>query len=728
MGGKDDDDLDSFGFVVLKYVLIFVDFVNCILTFGWIGAVKKALSGEPVRSVPVADDESHRVMPEYKGNLARTPRGGITTLENMAEFSYKNFPDNPCMRSRDFIGWKTPKIKEFGPDIKELSYREVGEKAHKFGAALRKSGCVPAPKTTNLKRVTTPCRMAIFENTCSEWLIAALGAFSQSITVTTVYATLGIDAVIEAVNDNEIPVILCNKLSVSKIVDKIGKMKKLKTIVYTNDLVPKDDKTQLPKAPAGVSILSFDEYVETGDVKAFPVTEPVPDTTAVIMYTSGSTGKPKGVVISHKSILAAAASADILLHMHDKDKYLAYLPLAHIMELMVEFVVLAKGCCLCYADPKSLSATGSAPIGALEAFSPTLMVAVPKIWETLRKGIMAKVAQSPAAAQVLVNTAFEWRVTAKKYGFTTPLFSALVFKKFKKAVGGELRWALSGGGPLSGKVQDFIRVAFDIPLVQGYGLTETCAGLAIQAEDDLRHGVQGMPIPSCEVKLDSTPDVKDRAGLPYLSTDRKDVEGNDVWGRGEICVRGFHVTSGYYMEEEKTKEEFKEDGWFHSGDIGEFLKDGSIRIVDRKKNLVKLKGGEYIALEQMESVYGGSNFVDAIAGGICCYGDGEMDRPIALMQLSEPYAKKWAQKNGASDDISKLKDDSKLYDAIMDDLKQIHGGSGLSHLEKLVAVSILTDHWTPENGCLTAANKLQRRVVIETFSKEFEEVKKKGVF
>jgi len=201
-----------------------------------------------------------------------------------------------------------------------------------------------------------------------------------------------------------------------------------------------------------------------------------------------------------------------------------------------------------------------------------------------------------------------------------------------------------------------------------------------------------------------------------------------VWGRGEVCVRGFHVTSGYYMEEAKTKEEFHGDGWFLTGDIGEFLKDGSIRIVDRKKNLVKLKGGEYIALEQMESVYGGSNFVDAIAGGICCYGDGDMDRPVALMQLNEPYAIKWAKNNGVSGDIDQVKGDSNLYKAILEDMKAIHAASGLSHLEKLVAVAILTDHWTPENSCLTAANKLQRRVVVETFSVDFVEVKKKGIF
>lgn len=133
------------------------------------------------------------------------------------------------------------------------------------------------------------------------------------------------------------------------------------------------------------------------------------------------------------------------------------------------------------------------------------------------------------------------------------------------------------------------------------GLTETVAGLSFQATDDYRHGIAGVCIPCAEAKLVSTPDICDKAGQPYLSTDRFDVQGEPILGRGEICVKGVNVTSGYYMMPEATKEAFDADGWFHSGDIGQFTADGSIKIIDRKKNLVKLKGGEYIALEKMES-------------------------------------------------------------------------------------------------------------------------------
>eukprot|EP00956_Cyclotella_meneghiniana_P039496 scaffold172642_cov79-Cyclotella_meneghiniana.AAC.9 len=444
------------------------------------------------------------------------------------------------------------------------------------------------------------------------------------------------------------------------------------------------------------------------------------------MGNSGSTGKPKGVVVTHKNVVATTCMVtDIIV---PDDVYIAYLPLAHIFELIGELSCYSCGVCICYACPRTLTRTGSYPLGALEQYKPTLLVGVPKIWDVIKKGAEAKIMGESGVKRFLINTAFETRQRARSLGFDTPLFNALVFKKFSSLVGGKLRLAVSGGGPLSADIQAFITTCFGTWLGQGYGLTETCAGLALQDLDDDRTGIAGFPIPCVEVKLVSCPEITDKAGMPYLSTDRKDVNGNDIFGRGEVWVKGANVGIGYYMQEEKSKEDFDADGFFHTGDIGQFTSDGSIQIVDRKKNLIKLKGGEYIAVENMEMTYGNCSFVDAVAGGICCYGDGDMDRPIALMQLNPVVVKNWAKENGISGDFEQLKDSKELYDAIMKEMVAIHKKSGLSSIEKLVAVAILTDHWTPENGCLTAANKLQRRAVIEKHADIFEATKKKGVF
>lgn len=180
--------------------------------------------------------------------------------------------------------------------------------------------------------------------------------------------------------------------------------------------------------------------------------------------------------------------------------------------------------------------------------------------------------------------------------------------------------------------------------------------------------------------------------------------------------------------QEKTDEVFGKDGFFSTGDIGQFMSDGSLRIVDRVKNLVKLKGGEYIAIENMEMVYGNSSFVDAVSGGICVYGDGDMDRAIALMQLNEPIAMAWAKDNGVAGTFQEVMASKELNDAVLKDMNKEGVKGGLSRLEKLIAVKFLASPWTPENGCLTAANKLERRKVVETFSEEFEETKVKGIF
>jgi long-chain acyl-CoA synthetase len=419
-----------------------------IVTFGWIGALEKKLFyKEPLRSVPVNDDPSHRVDPTYKGALAETPRRGVATLYDLTKDAFSRYGSRNCMGSRTFLGWKVPgKVKEFSETLTWLSFADVGIKAHKFGAALRAAGMKAAPGTTDLNQCKEPCRIAIFENTCAEWMIGAIGAFTQSISVVTVYATLGMAAVVEAVNDNAIPVLLCNQKDLVRLAEKCSQMPTLTTLVYTADMVAPNETIPMPAAPKGVKIVSFDDFCESGNIQAYPPTPPAADTCAVVMYTSGSTGKPKGVIITHRQIVSVAAAAEIALGIRrGEDVYLAYLPLAHIMELMAEFVMISQGCTLCYAEPKSLTTTGAYPIGALEQYSPTLMAAVPKIWDVIKKGIQAKVAAGSPIAGFLVQTAFEWRGFALKHGFDTPLFKALVFKKFAKVTGGKLRYVLSFG-------------------------------------------------------------------------------------------------------------------------------------------------------------------------------------------------------------------------------------------------------------------------------------------
>eukprot|EP00568_Trieres_chinensis_P007644 CAMPEP_0183297828 /NCGR_PEP_ID=MMETSP0160_2-20130417/5007_1 /TAXON_ID=2839 ORGANISM="Odontella Sinensis, Strain Grunow 1884" /NCGR_SAMPLE_ID=MMETSP0160_2 /ASSEMBLY_ACC=CAM_ASM_000250 /LENGTH=722 /DNA_ID=CAMNT_0025459723 /DNA_START=120 /DNA_END=2288 /DNA_ORIENTATION=- len=721
----------SVALLPLKLLLLALDFLIMALTFGWVKALKKLLSGPPVRSVPAYDDPTHRTHPESAGGKLLSDAGpGIESVYDLSKKCFATYASRNAMGARVFKGWKVPKkVKEFEPEIQWKTYGQVEKEVLKFGAALRAEGLVSAPEKCTLDKFTTPCSLAIFENTCPEWMIAAQGAFSQGVVVTTIYATLGMDAVIDSVRDGVITAIVCNKRSVGGIMSKIKDMPTLKTIIYTSDLIAQDETVDLPASPDGVKVISFEDFVSGGDTAKYAPTPPSKDSCAVIMYTSGSTGKPKGVVLTHSNLVSTIEAGARAIGIKDgQDVYLAYLPLAHIMEMVFEFGCFAWGCTVCYADPKSLTATGSYPKGALETYSPTLMVGVPKIWDVIKKGVQAKVAKSSPVAQFLVNTAFQARRFANEHGYDTPLFKALVFKKLKAAVGGKLRLALSGGGPLNEEVQIFVRTAFGCTLIQGYGLTESCGGSCVQRTDDLRPLIAGAPLAHIEVKLESCPDINDKAGMAYLSTDTRDVEGNKIHGRGEVVMKGNGMALGYYGAPEKTAEVFRPDGFFETGDIGQFMEDGSLRIVDRKKNLVKLKGGEYIATEKMEMSYGNSKFVDPMSGGICCYGDGDMDRPIALMTPSKPYIMSWAKENGVAGAYEEVLKSDELQKAIVADLANENKKAGLSHIEKIVAVALITEAWTPENGCLTAANKLQRRVVIDKFEKEFNATKPKGIF
>ena len=163
----------------------------------------------------------------------------------------------------------------------------------------------------------------------------------------------------------------------------------------------------------------------------------------------------------------------------------------------------------------------------------------------------------------------------------------------------------------------------------------------LQPVDSVLDGVAGAPVGCVQMRVADCSEVMDRSMKPYLSTDTSHYN-KPCRGRGEVWIKGMCVSSGYYMQAAKTREEFDDQGWFHTGDIAIWLPNGMLKIVDRKKNLVKLKGGEYVAIESMEATYAESVFVNGINGGIMCYADGDMDRPVAMVQANDYELKKWA--------------------------------------------------------------------------------------
>ena len=360
----------------------------------------------------------------------------------------------------------------------------------------------------------------------------------------------------------------------------------------------------------------------------------------------------------------------------------------------MEWFTFGYGGQIGYADPKTLVAGPGKcePEGALKHFKPTVLGAVPKVWEVIKAGAEAKIKAGGASKEFLFNTALEWKKASLPQYWNTPVFDKLVFSKIQENLGGRLRLAVSGGGAISASVQEWVRAVLGVPLVQGYGLTETCAGLSVQAPDDWRVGVAGSPIDTVEVLLHSEVDICDSENKPYLTTDTQHF-GQAIKGRGEVWVRGNNITDGYFKMPKETASAYTKEGWFMTGDIGIMLVDGTIRIVDRKKNLVKLKGGEYIALERMNLTFNTTKYIDADGGGVCSYGDHSMDRPVALVQVNAAKILALAKELGVeTDDIEVARKDAKVEAAVLKTLVDAGKAADppLSSLEALAGVCLLT--------------------------------------
>lgn len=671
------------------------------------------------------------------GELTSTVDPSITTAYESLALAYKEFASNRAQGTRPVLSWKADegfrfKAKVFG-ETQWRTYGELGELTHAFGAALRKCGVGPQP--TNAENVDHK-GLLIYDETSGDWMVAAQGAMSQSVVVATAYATLGMDAVIKAVKQGAVTAVMCNRKAAPNVLAKLDEMPSLKVVVYSDTFCTPEESKERITAPKGtkVAVYSFDEMVALGKANPVPPTPPTPDSIAVIMYTSGSTGDPKGVLVKQKNLLSIIAAVKIQLGsvIGEGSVYLGYLPLAHILEMAAEFTYYGLGHTVGYADPKTLLGGPEKcyPHGGLDEFKPTLMAGVPKVWENIKAGAQLKVKKKGEVACFLISLAVKMKALAEKQRRFTPVF-AILLKSFKNVVGGRLEACLSGGGAISGEVQEWCRTALDCPLVQGYGLTETCAGGTIQMPDDPSIGIAGTPLSSLEVVLHSEVEFKDNDDKPYLTTDTVHANGNPCAGRGEVWLRGPNVTSGYYKMPEKTAEDFDKDGWFHTGDIGMLTPGGALLIIDRKKNLVKLKGGEYVALEKMNVAYNNSPFVEIEAGGVCSYAGSELDRSVALAQCKKPELVKALEDSGGSAagmSDADLCAHPEVQKAVLKSFQSCAKADGLTGLETVTGVYPLLEPWDPvENGCLTATQKIVSGKIYKFNSKELEIVKKKGI-
>ncbi|XP_076139104.1 long-chain-fatty-acid--CoA ligase 3a isoform X2 [Alosa pseudoharengus] len=554
------------------------------------------------------------------GGLLRTlrPAGG-ETLEQVFESAAERFPQRPCLGTRQLLrdeDEQQPNGKVFKKVILGQyhwrSYEDTQRAARQFGAGLASLGQRPRSN------------IAIFCETRAEWIISAQACFMYNFPLVTLYSTLGGPAIAHGLNETEVTHIITSKeLLETRLMAILEEVPRLQHIV-----VVEDKPRSWPDYPQGIRVHSMAAVQERGakpDNASAPRERPRATDIAVIMYTSGSTGVPKGVMISHSNLVAGITGmAERIPNLGEEDTYIAYLPLAHVLELSAEMVCLAHGCRIGYSSPHTLADTSTkikrGSKGDVSVLQPTLMAAVPEIMDRIYKNVMLRVEEMGAVQRTLFTLAYNYKLEQLAKGYSTPLCDKFVFGKVRALLGGRTRVLLSGGAPLSAATQRFMNVCLCCPVGQGYGLTETCGAGTISQLWDYSTGRVGAPLVCCEIRL------KDWVEGGYRCMDKPRP-------RGEVLIGGPNVTMGYYKNEAKNHEDFFTDEsgqrWFCTGDIGEIHADGCLQIIDRKKDLVKLQAGEYVSLGKVEAALKNCPLID----NICVYANSDESYVIGCFSL-----------------------------------------------------------------------------------------------
>jgi long-chain acyl-CoA synthetase len=517
---------------------------------------KRSGEGRPRRAIGVTE-----LPTEVKGNAT------LSTIWHVFEDACGKFAESPCIGKR-------VKKEDGSMPFEYITYGETLKQILIVGAGLSNLGLKPKEG------------VGIYSANRMEWMLAQMGGFSQNLVCVPLYDTLGESAVKYEINHAELRCVVAEK---SKLASVLAVAKECPTLKFVVQIEPLDDdeSSQAFKAK-GVTLLDFASLTKSGSEAPKPPSPPAPDDLSYIMYTSGTTGDPKGVMLSHRAV-SIAASYKAGLELFPTDRYLSWLPLAHIFETMVEVAMFASGGRVGYfqGNIKLL-------MDDIQALKPTIFAGVPRIFSRVYDKANAGIEAASPKLQAILKWAMANEMKAKAQGSSTTL-GKLLFKKFRAALGGEVRIIISGAAPLPSHVQEFLTATMGCPVLQGYGMTENCASLTLSYTADWKAGHVGPPVPVAEMKL---VDVEE---MGYSSSNSPPT--------GEIQVRGTCMTSGYYKNEKATKEMIGADGWQATGDIGRWNPDGTLSIIDRKKNIFKLAQGEYVAAEKIEGVLAKSKYI-----------------------------------------------------------------------------------------------------------------------
>lgn len=587
----------------------------------------------------------------------------VETLSQLFEFNVTRYNKPNLMVYRGQDG-----------NLYNISSNEFKERVLDFALGLRAIGIKPETKIVFLS-----------ENR-PEWHIADFACHLIGAIVVPIFPTLIAEQVEYITNNSDSEcVMFSNMVQAGKIEQIRERLRKVKHVIA------------MEKEAENEQVLMFDDILSMGrdedDAGFFEKCSELakPEVIATIIYTSGTTGVPKGVMLSHRNIISDVCACSEVIEIGPKDSGLSFLPLSHAFERTVDYLYFYRGTSIIYSQIDAVAAT------LMEA-KPSIMAAVPRFYEKVKSAIEVKVEEEGGLKQVLFKWALkvgmkkaEFELGSGKVGILlkvrTFIADKLVLSKIRARTGGNVKYFISGGAPLSAPVGLFFYAA-GLKILEGYGLSETSPVITVNPAERPKFGTVGKPLPGVSVKI-----AED----------------------GEILIQGPMVMMGYYKLPKET-EEVLSDGWFHTGDIGQLDEEGYLKITDRKKQLIVTSVGKKVAPQAIEREVEDSKFIEQVVL------IGEKRNFIsALIVPSFAALQAHASQTGISvESHTQLIGNAAITDLIEREVEERQ--KGLSDYEKIREFRLLPEEFSVENGLLTPTLKVKRKQVEEKYRDLIEEM------
>ena len=653
--------------------------------------------------------------PATSGNSYKITDRDRANLKLVADYSsVQSLPEIWSIAAQKFpnvVALHDPHAK---PEI-ILTYRQLYQQIQQFAAGLQANGVL---STAEKDGTGDPPRVALISDNSPRWMIADQGIMMAG----------AADVVrSSAAEKEELLYILQNSGSTALVVEDKKTLKKLGDRIYDMPIqlviLLSDEE---PETSKSLKVLNFSQVMADGASQQLKPVSQNHDTLATLLYTSGTTGKPKGVRLTHGNLLHQVTTLGTVIQPHSGDRALSILPTWHTFGRTAEYFLLSQGCTQTYTNIRYIKQD-------LKDFKPQYMVGVPRLLESIYEGVQKKFREQPANKQKLVNTLLDlsqrhiegkrtWRGLRLQTqppslpekllaGIQAAIFwpfhavgEQLVYKTIKEGTGGKLKYFVSGGGSLAMHLENFFEIV-GLPVLVGYGLTETSPVTHARRPWHNLRGSAGQPIPGTEAKI---VDPETRQPLPLGKT-------------GLVLLRGPQVMQGYYQNPGATAKAIDSEGWFDSGDLGWLTAENDLVLTGRSKDTIVLTNGENIEPQPIEDACLRSPYIDQIMLV------GQDRRSLgALIVPNVDALKQWASSQNLqlvlpNETFSFAEQQIDLDSKIVQDLfrkeltREVQNRPGFRPDDRIGPFKLILEQFTIENGMLTQTLKVRRPVVMERY-------------